>query len=349
MPLIYKITSPSNKIYIGQTWNWIKRKSSYKKLYCKSQVFLYHSLLKYGFESHKVEIIEELSITISQEELDNREIYWWRYYKDLGFEMLNIKEPGRGGKHSPETIEKLKKSLKGRTIWNKGMKYSEEMSKKIISRLKRNPPGWKMTEEGKRKIGIANKGKKYPGRVLSEETKRKISESNKGKVVSEEARRRISEGNKGRKLSIEQRNNIKSHSKRPLIMLDLDGNFIKEFDFVSDARDFLGVSQNNYINNQLSGKHQTCMGYQFILKKEYNSTKDYKKIIDYSKSIDQYDLNGNYIKTFISGMDAERELGIKYSNTRVNACCRGKSKNNIAYKYRWKYNIKNKNYDKWNK
>lgn len=66
MPLIYKITSPSNKIYIGQTWDWIKRKSVYRRNACKGQIKLYNSLVKYGFINHILEIIHELPEDIDQ-------------------------------------------------------------------------------------------------------------------------------------------------------------------------------------------------------------------------------------------------------------------------------------------
>jgi len=67
-PVIYKITSPSERIYIGQSWNWIKRKSVYKRLACREQVLLYNSLIKYGFEQHKVEIINEIFVSVAQAE-----------------------------------------------------------------------------------------------------------------------------------------------------------------------------------------------------------------------------------------------------------------------------------------
>ena len=51
----------------------------------------------------------------------------------------------------------------------------------------------KKTEEHKRKIGEAHKGKHH-----SEETKRKLSESHKGKQFSEEHKRKISESHKGK-------------------------------------------------------------------------------------------------------------------------------------------------------
>jgi group I intron endonuclease len=337
MPVIYKITSPSNKIYIGQTWNWYKRKSNYRGAFCEGQVFLYHSLIKYGFDSHITEIIEDLLENISQEELDNREIYWWNYYKDLGFEMLNIKEPGRGGKHSEETKRKISNNGKGRIPWNKGMKYSEEMSKRMISYLKRNPPGWKMPEEAKKKIGLANKGRIYPRKPCSEETKRKIAESNRGRKMPEEHRLKLIGINKGRKVSEETKEKIKLLHKRPIVILDLEGIFINEFDYISDATIFLGFPQNNYINNLLSGKNKTCKGYQFILKNEYDPNKNYRIGRGGTKSVNQYDLNGNFIKTFMSAIEAQRELNLKSGNANIGACCKGRVRQ--AFGYKWKYNI----------
>ena len=59
---IYKITSPTNRIYIGSSNDIYNRWCSYKNLKCKSQTKLYNSLLKYGAENHIFEIIENCSI-----------------------------------------------------------------------------------------------------------------------------------------------------------------------------------------------------------------------------------------------------------------------------------------------
>lgn len=111
---IYKITNPKNKIYIGQSWNILERKRVYINNYCKLQQKLYNSIKKYGWENHKFEIIHELPFDISQEVLDNYEILYWELYKNCNIDMLNIKTPGIGGKHSKETIIKMKNNC----FWN---------------------------------------------------------------------------------------------------------------------------------------------------------------------------------------------------------------------------------------
>jgi group I intron endonuclease len=70
-PGIYRFTSPSNKVYIGQAVNIKKRFCSYRYLNCKTQIKLYRSFLKYGFEKHKFEILEECS----REKLNECEIF----------------------------------------------------------------------------------------------------------------------------------------------------------------------------------------------------------------------------------------------------------------------------------
>lgn len=61
---IYKITSPTNKIYIGQSINIKGRWGSYRNLDCKSQDKLYKSLKKHGPENHKFEIVQLLPADI---------------------------------------------------------------------------------------------------------------------------------------------------------------------------------------------------------------------------------------------------------------------------------------------
>ena len=54
---IYKITNPENKIYIGYTTDLYKRKSYYKLNKGIGQTKLYNSIIQYGWDKHKIELM----------------------------------------------------------------------------------------------------------------------------------------------------------------------------------------------------------------------------------------------------------------------------------------------------
>lgn len=126
---IYKITSPSKKIYIGQSIDIEKRFNEYKRLSCKGQIKLYSSLKKYGFEKHKFEVLLECS----SDELNEFE----RYYQDLycatnrnGLNLKLTKTNDRKCEHSEET--KLKISI------NKKQGYKNRGHIKKVKKWKDN-------------------------------------------------------------------------------------------------------------------------------------------------------------------------------------------------------------------
>lgn len=156
MPVIYKITSPSGKVYIGQSWDFDSRMRSYKSVNCKKQPGIYRSLLKYGFSKHRFVIICELPDNTTQDELDEKEIYYFWLYKNMGISMLNVRYPGKGGKFTKESIEKRASQIRGR-------KLSEEHRQKLINNMN--------SEEQKEKRRI-----KLTGHDVSLETRKKISD-----------------------------------------------------------------------------------------------------------------------------------------------------------------------------
>jgi len=122
---IYKITSPSNKIYIGQSINIERRFKHYKNLKeIKGQKKIYFSIKKYGYENHLFEILEECSM----DKLDVREKYWINLYDSCN-KGLNISEGGgcfgkfnKGKKRSPKTKQKI-----SQTKQNNPRKITKEM------------------------------------------------------------------------------------------------------------------------------------------------------------------------------------------------------------------------------
>lgn len=157
---IYKITSPSNKAYIGQSINIERRFNSYLKMnHCKQQVRLYNSFNKYGAENHKFEVLEECSIEL----LNKRERYYQEVYNtiDEGLNCLLTKTSDKSGKMSIESRNKMSIKLIGNTR-AKGLKRSQEQRDLISNRMKGNTPwnkGVKRTEEELEKMSLNRKGK----------------------------------------------------------------------------------------------------------------------------------------------------------------------------------------------
>ena len=176
---IYKITSPTKKVYIGQSVDIRKRYSVYKTLRCKAQPIIYKSILKYGFDKHKFEILCECDIS----ELNDKERYYQDIFSSVGKNGLNCsltKSSDRSGGHSEETKLKISLSHKGKILT---IEHKNKLSKIKIGKV--------LSEEHKNKISESNKGK-----VISEETKNKMSESSKGKKMSKEACKKMSEWRK---------------------------------------------------------------------------------------------------------------------------------------------------------
>ena len=116
---IYKITSPSGRIYIGQSTNIEKRKKQYEKSNCKSQTALFGSILKYGFKNHIFEIVCECNVS----ELNNKE----RYYQDLYNSMYNSKGLNLRYSKSNDKSGYLLQSVKDKiSIKKLGVVFSEK-------------------------------------------------------------------------------------------------------------------------------------------------------------------------------------------------------------------------------
>lgn len=87
--IIYKITAPNSKQYIGQTIYSLKEKTRWYKnaaKYDKTNRAIFNSIRKYGIENMKFEVVEESS-TWTKEELNSKEIYYidkFRTYYTLG-------------------------------------------------------------------------------------------------------------------------------------------------------------------------------------------------------------------------------------------------------------------------
>lgn len=109
---IYKITSPSNKVYIGQAINIDKRWKQYINPNSSSVgPKLLNSLNKYSFNKHVLEIIEECNL----KQLNERETYYkYKFINEFGWKMALFCElyDNGGGPKSNETKQKQSISQK---------------------------------------------------------------------------------------------------------------------------------------------------------------------------------------------------------------------------------------------
>jgi group I intron endonuclease len=175
---IYKITSPTKRIYIGQSIDIEFRFTTYKKMYCKGQTRLYASFKKYGTEKHIFEIITECEIF----ELNEKERYYQELYNtlDKGLNCQFVKTDTQKYVHSKETKQKISASNTGK-LGRKGVKFSEEHKIKIgLSKIGKKRPdvSERVTELNKKNTGVNNN---FFGKTHSLESLQKMSLSRKGK------------------------------------------------------------------------------------------------------------------------------------------------------------------------
>jgi len=129
---IYKITSPTGKMYIGQSWNIKKRWGDYICLNCKNQPRIYNSLLKHGVDQHKFQVLLELDENITQDYLDYCEQFFMDYYREEGYDLMNLKGAGSYGKDTEETKRIKKLAAKNRKDFQKNLDILKELKYKSI-------------------------------------------------------------------------------------------------------------------------------------------------------------------------------------------------------------------------
>lgn len=198
---IYKITSPSGKVYIGQSKNVQRRLKDYR---CSNtiryQVIIYNSILKYGFDKHSVEILHK---DLTPEEANSLEIQEITKFKELGISM-NVSE---GGQKASYTRNKpiVKCDLNGSFL----KKYDNivEAAKEMNS-----PPNALSAV-------IRNKTYYYKGFLYTS----------------------AKDWFRGERPIWKAKVNNKSTLSRRLYQFDLEGNFIRDYASAEEAGRILGV------------------------------------------------------------------------------------------------------------
>jgi hypothetical protein len=101
-----------------------------------------------------------------------------------------------------------------------------------------------------------NKG----GGIYSDESRKRMSEASKGRKFSIETRRKLSEIKKGKKLSPQCYEAGRQLCIKQVLLYDIEGNFLREFESVTEAAEILN-SHTNAVSWCCNGKVRIVKGY----------------------------------------------------------------------------------------
>jgi len=261
MGVIYKITSPTGRIYVGKTKRPKTRVWEYRWRSKKRKSIVHDSIKGYGWEAHKFEIIEETTDDL----LNEREIFWIKelnsFYLDNQMGM-NMTRGGDGGgqswMHDVERRKKQSERFKGEGGTFYGRHHTEE-NKKLLSELarKRNletgrrVPEWG-AEKGRLKVIKPVLLYDKNGSFVKEFSSYTEAGSYIGATTSQ-----VWESVSGRKtqvkgwhcrsktenypLTIDVSNTKEKTVKRPVLTLNSDYEIICEHPSAAEASEFWGI------------------------------------------------------------------------------------------------------------
>lgn len=254
--IVYRLVNRVNgKSYIGRTMDVTKRMWEHKNVVKKAtgktkERPIVKAFLEFGFEAFDFEILYESEPfedrKLLDKHLDEKEIFYIEKYNSVenGYNLT------KGGKGAYGLGRKIRES------WTdeRRKEFSERMKggnnpcygKKFVGVKKPKLLGKKHSEERRKKISEALKGKGHP---QSEETKRKISESTRGVPKSETHRKNAAEAKRGKKVP---------SNWKPILQYSTDGVFIKEWDNMQEPQTIYNSRQ---LGMCAKGKFRTIAGF----------------------------------------------------------------------------------------
>lgn len=291
---IYKITSPTGRIYIGQTVNYYKRLNSYLNLKCNGQPRLYRSLKKYGADAHEFKMVDYCSENL----LNERERYWQDFYDVLngGLNCIlighgenrrvitdemrkKISDASKLRKASDTTKEKMRKAMTGKKMSQEAILKTAQASYEPVIQYDLNGvlvKEWESITKASDSTGIVTSC---------------ISRCTLGKIYR--AGPFIWRKKNNSPVSLEYSLSV-INKELPVLQYSKEGIFIKEWENKFSVVAELGLHLGG-VSGCLTGKYKTSGGFIWI-----------------SKSSDKYDLK---IKFNISPKPHSPESYIKCGKT----------------------------------
>ena len=143
--VIYVLTSPSGKRYVGQTSNFKKRMRRHEL--ARRNMAIHAAIRKYGWENFEKEIVSD---NVPAEDVDYFEKRWIQHLNTLAPNGYNlngggngskivsaetsrkISESNRGRRLSDDTKRKIGNAHRGKTAWNKGKEMPASYREKML-------------------------------------------------------------------------------------------------------------------------------------------------------------------------------------------------------------------------
>lgn len=297
---LYRLTSPTGKVYVGQSRRLTVRFNAYRLLQCKSQPLLYESLKQHGWDSHVKDILKEGLMT--QQEIDTHEVAAIASCKARGI-SLNIAVGGTGwnghqGSGHSKSIPILRFDLDG----------------VFIDR-------WENANQAAQAIG------QLDGRGIHNALSRKRWYAHGYLWVKE------SDYLVGVRPTWEPKT-------YPVVQFALDGTFVAEYPTISEAARAVGghlspLSSAVHGKSSVSHRH-TAYGYLWLLKKDYDSgtvpvPKPSAKGWARRVPVVHHTADGQILDEYVSLAEAARQTG--HDRATISNHCRGHVLNS-RFRYR---------------
>lgn len=311
--VIYKRTSPSGKVYIGQTYDEDSRNANWRSLaspYTSKNSKIDNARKKYGPENFTYEILFETksaNLDLTKKILSDLEIYYISYYNSWK-EGYNSTRGGLtyGGKNNDDKVVKIpviQLSKKGEYIneWESASKAAKD---------------------------VYGNGRKYSGRILKCCRHEKVSVKEYRWIFKEEY-----DNLKDKSIL------LKNPEDKKIIQLSLDGKFIKEWNTLTEIEKELGINASLVLSvcKRYFG-HKTAGNFRWLYKSEFISG-NYDKTIIYerelnAKKVIQFSLLGKFIKEWDNVKEAAKNLNISDEDLIRTAAVKRKTCNGFRWIYK---------------
>ncbi|ABT16775.1 hypothetical protein ATCV1_Z641L [Acanthocystis turfacea chlorella virus 1] len=246
MGFIYRLTSPSNKSYIGQTIRPIEERFKEHQKSDSYCVAIYRAIQKHKWENMTKEWFE-----VPDEDLNFYEEMLVALLGTLSPGGYNLKEGGgSGGRMCEESREKMSIATSG----DKNPFYRKSHTDEAREKISNAKKGKTLSDDHKQKMSDSRKGaNNYNyGKTLSDFQKQQISKAKKGKPLSVEHRQKMSDSHKGEK----------HHRSKKMYQYEFNGTFVQSFASSGEAARSLNKTSSN-IRSCARGERESAYGFKW--------------------------------------------------------------------------------------